>query len=228
MAAVPTTTATTNGARGSTPGPPGPVGPARFRHPLRVAGGAALVVLCALIGALVLQSVDKRSPVLVFVRSVQPGQTVTAADLGQANVSASGITTVAPSQRAQVIGQVASGRLPAGSAVVAGELNAPSRLDPSLVVLPMTLKAGSFPPALAVGDMVLVVPTPGATGSVGGSTTSTSGGGPVAGRVTGVSAQNSVGGSASTVTVTVPKASLSVLAAASASGQVVLATEGAP
>lgn len=227
MAAVPTTTTRTNGARGSTQEPPGPVGPARFRHPLRVAGGATLVVLCALIGALVLQSVDKRSPVLVFVRSVQPGQTITAADLGQANVSASGITTMAPSQRAQVIGQVASGRLPAGSAVVAGELNAPSRLDPSLVVLPMTLKAGSFPPALAVGDTVLVVPTPGATGSVGGSTTSTSGG-PVAGRVTGVSAQNSVGGSASTVTVTVPKASLSVLAAASAAGQVVLATEGAP
>jgi hypothetical protein len=101
-------------------------------------------------------------------------------------------------------------------------------LDPSLVVLPMTLKAGSFPPALAVGDTVLVVPTPGATGSVGGSTTSNGGAGPVAGRVTGVSAQNSVGGSASTVTVTVPKASLSVLAAASAAGQVVLATEGAP
>lgn len=228
MAAIPTTRRTTNGRRGSAPAPPevpGRVGPARIRHPLRVAVGAVVVVLCALVGALVFQGVDQRRPMLVLVRTVQPGQTITADDLGQANVSASGISTMTPSQRAQVIGRVASGRLPAGSAVAAGELNAPSRLSPDVVELPMTLKAGSFPPALAVGDSVLVVPTPGTAAAVSGSTPET---GPVPGQVTDVVAQNSVGGSAATVTVTVPKATLSALAAASAAGQVVLATEGAP
>lgn len=192
---------------------------------MRVAVGAVLVVVCALLGAVVFQGVDRRSPVLVLVRTVQPGQIITADDLGQANVSASGISTMAPSQRAEVVGKVASGRLPAGSAVAAGELNASGRLDPNLVELPMTLKAGTYPPALTVGDSVLVVPTPGATAGVSSVTSETS---PVPGQVTGVVAQNSVGGSAVTVTVTVPKATLSVLAAASVAGQVLLASDGAP
>lgn len=234
MAGASTKTTTTNGVRPATAGP----GPSRprpaegVRHPVRVAVGAVLVVVCALAGALVLVGVNKRSPVLIFARTVEPGQTITAADLGQAQVSAAGVSTMSPSQRYVVIGRVASGRLPAGSAVAAGELNPSGAPDPNSVELPVSLKPGTFPPSLVVGDTVLVVPTPpsGSASTTGSaSSSSTSGAQGVPGRVASVQNQASLGSSASTtVTVSVPKVYLSVLAAASSAGQIILAKASTP
>lgn len=223
-------TTTTTSARNGTPtgiatdDPIGPARDARVRHPMRVAVGAVLVVLCALVFALVLARVDQRSPVLVFSHEVQPGQRITAADLGQADVAASGIASIPPSRRGSVIGQVASGRFPSGAVVAAGELVSPGLADPNVVQLPMTLKAGTFPNGLAAGQAVLVVPTPGDVSSGSGSTTATT---PVSGQVVSVQTQNSLGsGTTATVTVAVPKQDLPTLAAASAAGQIVLAAAG--
>lgn len=200
------------------PGAPPGGGLGRRRRPVRVVVGGALVLVCALVGALSLSAVDHRKAVLVVTRTVQPGETITAGDLGLARVAGSGLATT--SDPAAVIGKVASGRLPAGSPIVPGELNAAAKADTNSVELPMALKAGMFPPDLAVGDQVLLVPTTG--GSL--STASMATVAPVAARVTALVAEKSFGSTASTtVTVTINRGDLPGLANAAGAGQILVA-----
>lgn len=195
------------------------VAPARRRRPMWMVGGGVVVVLCATLGALAGGAVDHRRPVVVVTRTVQPGETVTAGDVGFARVAGTGLATV--SSEASVVGMVATGRLPAGSPVVPGELVAPSAVAANTVELPMALKAGLFPPGLAVGDQVLLVATTPASALATGPVA------PVAAQVSSVVADNSFGSSGSTtVTVTVPRAALAGLADAAAAGQVLIAQVG--
>jgi hypothetical protein len=201
--------------------PPPVGGVARKRRPVRVAVGGAVVLVCAVMGALVVAAFDHRQPVLVVTTTIQPGQVITAGDLGFAHVAGQGLATT--SSPAAVIGKVASGRLPAGSPIVPGELNAPSQATANSVELPMSLKPGMFPPDLAVGDQVLLVAT-----STGVSATPVAPVVPVAGRVAALVAEKSFGATQSTtVTVTVGRGDLPGLANAAAAGQILVA-KGAP
>ena len=185
--------------------------------------GLVVVLVCAGLGAALAGAVDHRQPVVVTTHTLEAGQVVAAGDLGYARVAGRGLATV--SDPAAVIGKVTSGRLPAGSPVVPGELVGPSSSgDANSVVVPIGLKAGMFPPGLAAGDQVLlVVTTPPAAGS-----TAQSAPPPVPGRVAAVAADRSFGSSSSTtVTVTVDRVSLPVLATAAAAGQVLVAKVGA-
>ena len=199
----------------------------RRRRPAQIGLGVLLVIICGLVGAFSLAAVDHRTPVLVVTRTIQPGETITAADLGVAHVAGSGLATISGAASASVIGKVASGRIPAGSPIVPGELNSASPVDQNSVELPMALKAGAFPPDLAVGDQVLLVPTVGAgsappTPSAAGGANAAST--PVSGRVRAVVVQKAFGStSGTTVTVTVARSDLAVLANAAAAGQIVVA-----
>ena len=201
----------------TSPGAPLSMSAVRRRRPVRVVVGGALVLICAIVGALSVAAVDHRAPVLVVTRTIQPGETITRADLGFAHVAAAGLATT--SDPAAVIGMVASGRLAAGSPIVPDELNAASRSDANSVELPMALKTGMFPPDLAAGDQVLLVPTVTTGSPVTGPAPT-----PVNGRVLTLVAQKSFGSTSSTtVTVAVNRADLAVLANAAASGQVLVA-----
>jgi SAF domain len=201
------------------PGAPPVVGLARRRRPVRVVVGGAVVVVCAIVGALSVAAVDHRVPVLVVTRTVQPGETITRGDLGFARVAGPGLATT--SDAATVIGKVASGRLPAGSPIVPAELNAPSQGDANSVELPLALKAGMFPPDLAVGDQVLLVPTASAGTPVAGPAATVT---PVSGQVLALVAEKSFGSTSSTtVTVTINRGDLATLANAAAAGQVLVA-----
>ena len=206
----------------------GPIG-AKRRQPLRIAVGSLLILVCALLFALGLANAERRSPVLVVTHTVQTGQVITASDIGRVRVAPGGLALIPASQEASVIGKVASGRLVAGSPLVAGNLDTATAPDPNTVQLPMTLKVGMYPPDLAAGDPVLVVATPSATQQAAATSASSLSGSaaPVPGQVTSVVAQRSYGASDGvTATVSVPRADLAALASAAADGQVVLAKVG--
>ena len=234
-------TARSNGSAPHAPSAPGARPPrapdgVRVRRPARVATGAVVVLVCALVGALALVRTDRRVGVLVMSRTVQPGQVLTAADLATARVAGTGLATMAPSAAPSVIGRAASGRLVAGTPVVAGLLAPAAAPDPTVVELPMALKAGQFPPELVVGDTVLVVPTtpapPGAVGarsSPGDATAGPTAPRPVAARVSGITSVRALGpGALTTLEVMVPRSGLSALAVASAAGSVVVVKAAAP
>jgi hypothetical protein len=195
----------------------------KSRRPARAAIGAVLVVVFALVGALALAGVDHRRPVLVVTRQVEAGQPVAAADVGVARVAGNGLATLPASAEASVVGRVAATRLLPGMAVVRAELGDARPPDPTKVELPLTLKAGEFPPGLRVGDRVLVV----ATVADGVAATAVApGSGPVPATVTGLDDTRLAGvASTTTVSVLVPRTSLQTLANAASNGRVLLARE---
>ena len=80
-------------ASGFPAAPPLAVGVVRKRRPVRVVVGGAVVLLCAMVGALALAAVDHRKPVLVVTTTIQPGQVITPGDLGFAHVAGQGLAT---------------------------------------------------------------------------------------------------------------------------------------
>jgi hypothetical protein len=189
--------------------------------------GVLLVVACAALFAVGWLQAGNRQPVLALALPVTAGQVLTSADLQVVRVSASGPVRLLPaSQESAVIGQTAAAALPAGSLLTSAELGAvPLRAGQAL--LGVAVKPGQYPPDLAAGQTVDVLATPaGSSGSAGSGATS-----PDAlpvGRaiVLSVSQQASAQGM-TVVELDVSQDTMPQIAAASAVGQIALATVSA-
>jgi hypothetical protein len=186
-----------------------------------------LVVVCALVFAEGWLQAGHRQPVLALAQPVTAGQVITAADLETVRVSAAGPVSLVPASRqGEVVGSTAAVSMPAGSLLAGSDIGTPPPVK-GQVRLGVDLKPGDYPPDLAAGQDVDVLATPSSatTGSSSGS-----GSAPAAlpvgeAVVLSVSPAAAAGGSGDTVVeIQVPADAMPQVAAASAAGQIALAT----
>ena len=108
--------------------------------------GVLLVVLSALGGVLLFSSTDDRVEVVVAATELVPGQPVERTDLRVARVAVDdGITTVTPEAVADLVGQQAIGRVPAGTLLSPGMFADELPLEPGEVVFGAALDPGEAP-----------------------------------------------------------------------------------
>jgi hypothetical protein len=218
----------TRSRRTAGPRPPGqaPRRPRRRSVPL-AAGGVVLVVVCALVFAEGWLQAGHRQPVLALAQPVTAGQVITAADLETVRVSAAGpVSLVAASTKAEVAGSTAAVSMAAGTLLTEADIGTPPPVK-GQVRLGVALKPGQYPPDLAAGQDVDVLATP-----ASGTTSSSSGSGapgaalPVGVAVVlSVSVPSAASSSGDTVVeLQVPSDAMPQVAAASAAGQIALAT----
>jgi hypothetical protein len=188
--------------------------------------GALLVAGCALAFALAWQHAGGQAPVLAVSRTVPAGQVITAGDLAVVRVSAGGPAALVPaSQEQAVTGRPAAVTLPAGSLLTSAGIGAVP-VAAGQAMLGVAVRPGQFPPDLAAGatvDVLALPPAPATTGGPGGA-----GGAQAAlpdGRavVVSVTPQPSTPGAA-VVELQVSQDAMPQIAAASAAGQLDLAT----
>jgi len=209
--------------------PPGqvPRRPRRRSVPL-AAGGVVLVVVCALVFAEGWLAAGNRQPVLALAQPLTAGQVITLADLEVVRVSAAGPVSLVPASRqAEVAGSTAAVSMPAGSLLAGSDIGTPPPVK-GQVRLGVAVKPGAYPPDLAVGQDVDVLATP-ASGTTDASSSGPGSAGaalPVGEAVVlSVSPAPASGGSGETVVeLQVPADAMPQVAAASAAGQIALAT----
>ena len=157
----------------------GPPRGVRDRRGLVAVG--SLVLVCASIATFVslYASAGNRTAAVIVEHALVQGQTITSADLGQADVSVSNGVRYIPVAEASVIeGKRAASAIPAGSLLTTGDLSTSQGVVAGDAVVGLALKDGQFPASgLVPGQQVMVVQTgtPGspltatATGSNGSS-----------------------------------------------------------
>lgn len=168
----------------------------RRRRPAMIALSAALVGAGILASAALYQRADHQVPVVVVTASVPAGQTITASDVGTANVAAGpGVQLIPARQLQQVIGQVAGTALHPGMLLAASELTSLLPPGPGQQMVPVPVKPSILPASgLNPGDHVLVVATPGDQGQPGQSSLPPVFTSPIAGVVAAVNPVPDAGG----------------------------------
>lgn len=134
------------------------------RLDLRVAVGLLLMLVAVLGGASLIRSAQARTPVLVAVGTVQPGEVIEASDLRVVEVSLpAGIAYLPASMEGEVVGRVAAEPLWEGKIFARGSVSDAPPLAPGMVaftvVLPQESAVGG---SLRTGDRVAVLSSPGA------------------------------------------------------------------
>ncbi|HEY3843096.1 MAG TPA: SAF domain-containing protein [Acidimicrobiales bacterium] len=145
--------------------------------------GVLLVLGCALAFTDASLHLGSREEVLVVAQPVAAGQVLTAGDLRPARVSTgSGLAVVLSGDESSVVGRRAAVALVTGSLLTTGEIGAAPQVGSASDVVAVGLKPGAYPPNLAAGDRVQVVPVTSTTsgGDTGSGVTS---GSPVAATV---------------------------------------------
>ena len=189
--------------------------------------GVLLVLGCALAFTDASVHLGSREEVLVVDQPVAAGQVLGAVDLRPARVSTgSGLDVVLSGDEVSVVGRRAAVALVAGSLLSPAEVGSAPPVASGFDVVAVGLKAGAYPPELAPGDRVQVVPvvssSSGATGTGGVST-----GSPVGATVLSVVPAAS-GSSAPTVfSLEVSTTDADEVAALAAAGQASLVEVGA-
>jgi SAF domain len=165
--------------------PRGSVGPehllptrSRTKRPL-LAAASAVVVVVSIAGFVSLYSSARREQeVVVVTRTIERGQPLLAADLGQASASLSGgVEAIPVSLAAALSGKRAAVTIPAGSLLVPADMTSAPAIPAGDAVVGIALKDGQYPSSdLQPGDEVMVVQTatpgsPLATTTGGGSST---------------------------------------------------------
>jgi hypothetical protein len=132
--------------------------PVRRRRPGLIALAVMLVVGCSAISAsLVLASGDTVS-VLTVTRAVPAGQRVSAADLGTADISGSGLTAVDAASREEVVGMTAAVDLLPGTLLSDAMVTPEPVPGPGQAVVGLSLKPGLLPEAeVRAGTAVMLV-----------------------------------------------------------------------
>ncbi len=154
--------------------PAGARGPGRHRQLPLVVVGVLLVTGGALVFADASVHLGSREEVLVVARPVSAGQVLKAADLRTARVSAgSGLQVVVAGEEAGVVGRRVAVPLVAGALLTAAEVGSAPPVGSGSDEVAVGLKAGAYPPDLAPGDRVEVVPVVSATGTAGPGTSAT-------------------------------------------------------
>jgi len=203
-----------------------PPRPRRRNGALAVAG-ILLVVGCAVAFTFGWLNAGSRTAVLALARGVTAGHVFSSADLEVVRVSGgTQLATIPASQEDTVLGRTAATALPTGSLLAPGDVGAPV-LGAGQVLLGVAVKAGQYPPDLSAGQTVDVLST--ATGSSGQSGPSAAQGGsavpalPVGSAVVVAVYQQAASGE-TVVELQVNQNAMPQVAAASASGQIMLAT----
>ncbi|UOY03234.1 SAF domain-containing protein [Blastococcus sp. PRF04-17] len=134
-----------------------------------------LSVLVVLLGGLLAfaagQMLTARTEVLAVARDVQMGSTITAEDLAVANVTSDpNLSPIPASQRSQIVGMVAQVPLSRGELLTGAQVGPDSGFAAGEMLVALPMREGQFPSrGLNPGQQVLIVATPGSTGSTSGS-----------------------------------------------------------
>lgn len=121
--------------------------------------GALLVMACAAGVVVLSQQLGERRPVLVVTRSLTAGQVLTDSDLGQARVAADpGVAVIDAARRPAVLGRPVAVDVRPGSLLTEHALGEPEVPAVGEAVVALSVKPGRYPPRLAAGASVLVVP----------------------------------------------------------------------
>lgn len=190
--------------------------------------GVLLVLGCALAFTDASVHLGSREEVLVVAQPVSAGQLLTSADLRAARVSTgSGIQVVAVSEEASVLDRRVAVPLVAGAVLTTSEVGAAPPVGSGSDVVAVGLKAGAYPPDLAAGDRVQVVPV--ASGSGGGSANATSAtsGSPVGATVLAVGTAPAESDSPTVFSLQVAKGDADEVASLAAAGEASLIEVGA-
>jgi hypothetical protein len=152
------------------PGPifAGPPPPARRpRNLVGAALGLLLVLLCATAVAVYTADAGHRRPVLVMVRNVPVGATISSRDIAEARVAADpSVHAIAGSSLDRVVGRVAAVTLVSGTLLTNSELASGPTVPAGSAVVGLNIKVGYAPVGLRPGDPVeLVLALPAAAGA---------------------------------------------------------------
>lgn len=132
------------------------------RRPGLLLAGVALALVGALLGVWLVASAGDRTSVVVVARDVPQGATLTAEDLRVVDVSLDrAVGAFGADEVAGLVGQVAAGRLVAGSLLAPRQVGAAGPPGPGEVVVPLPLVPTRVPAGgLVGGERLLVVDTP--------------------------------------------------------------------
>ena len=192
--------------------------------------GVLLVLGCALAFVDASLHLGSREEVLVVAQPVAAGQVLTSADLRVTRVSTgSGLDVVLSGDEATVIGRRVSVPLVAGSLLTAGEVGNAPPVGSGSDVVAVGLKAGAYPPDLAPGDQVQVVPVTSSSSSstTGDSTGDATSGSPVAATVLSVESAPPDSDTPTVFSLQVSTGDADEVAALAAAGQASLVEVGA-
>jgi hypothetical protein len=197
----------------------------RHRQLPLVVVGVLLVIGFALAFADASLHLGSKEQVLVVAQPLAAGQVLTSGDLRAARVSTgSGLQVVPVADESSVVGRHVAVPLVAGALLTSSEVGAAPPVGSGSDVVAVGLKAGGYPPDLAPGDRVQVVPvTSASSGSGIGSVTS---GSPVAATVLAVDAAPAGSGSPTVFSLQVTRADADEVAALAAAGQASLVEVG--
>jgi hypothetical protein len=226
--AISTARTSTNGQRtadGARTPRPRPASGRRRQTPLVVVG-VLLVLGCALAFTDASAHLGSRQDVLVVTQPLAAGQALTAADLGSAKVTTGGgLDAVPVAQESSVVGRAVAVPLVAGALLTPGEVGSASPVGAGSDVVAVSLKTGGFPPDLAPGDRVQVVPVvSSSSGSTSGASTV---GSPVAATVLAVQVAPADSDSGTVFSLQVAKGDAEEVAGLAAAGQASLVQLGA-
>ena len=132
-----------------------------------------LSVLVVLLGGLIAfsagQMLTAHTEVLAVARDVAVGSTISADDLTVASVpSDPHLSPISATEQSAIVGMVAQVPLVRGGLLTRAQVGADSGLAAGELLVALPLREGQFPArGLSAGQRVLIVPTPGATGSTG-------------------------------------------------------------
>lgn len=224
-----TATAPARGDRRKAPGGPDPateraVARRRRRQMPLVVVGALLVVGCALAFADASLRVGGGGDVLVVAQPVAAGEVLTAGDLRGVRLSLpGGVATVPASEEQVVVGQPAAVPLAAGTVLTRADVGAGALVGASSDVVAVALKPGAYPPALAPGDRVEVVPVPASSGAGSGPSAAAI---PLSAVVLALQAPSATSGSPAVVSLVVARADAAEVASLAAAGEVAIVQVG--
>ncbi len=206
----------------------------RRRHlPLAVVG-VLVVVGCALAFADVSLRSGHGAEVLVVAQPVPAGQVLTGGDLRAVKLSApSGLASVPAGEEQAVLGQPAAVPLTPGSVLTRAEVGSGALVGAGSDVVAAALKAGAYPPELAPGDKVQVIPVlTSASGATASGSSSATGSadptaqGPLPATVLAVQGPSATSGSPAVVSLVVARSDAAEVASLAAAGEVALVEVG--
>jgi hypothetical protein len=130
-------------------------------------------VLVVLVGGLIAfggaQVLTKHTRVLAVSQDVPVGATITSNDLSVASVTKDpNISPIPASEESQIVGMIAQVGLVKGELLTRAQVGTSSGFTAGQMLVALPLKQGQFPArGVTAGQKLLIVATPGATGSTG-------------------------------------------------------------
>lgn len=189
--------------------------------------GVLLVLGCALAFTDASLHLGSREEVLVVAQPVAAGQILTGADVRAARVSTgSGLDVVLSGDEAAVVGRRAAVALVPGSLLTTAEVGSAPPVGSGFDVVAVGLKPGAYPPELAAGDRVQVVPVT-STSAGGTGTAGVTSGSPIGATVLSVDAASSDSDTPTVFSLQVTTGDADEVASLAAAGQASLVQVGA-